>query len=70
MTDKWMYIPNDETQNYSFRRWLKHLETELNELTNQNSIKVCNISQQIRKGYYTTLETSVINSPNTPTSLS
>ena len=27
MVDKWMYIPNDDTQNY----WIKHLNTQLNE---------------------------------------
>ena len=37
------YIPNDDTQNYPSvdnNKWLKRLETQLNEPTNQNSLKV------------------------------
>ena len=51
-----MYIPNDDTLNYlSFRLQLvvETLDTQLNELTNQNSINVSKVViQQIRKGYY------------------
>ena len=38
MTDKLMYIPDDNTQNYSFRLQLvvETLETQLNETLNQN----------------------------------
>ncbi len=46
MTDKLMYIPNDETQNYPFCRLklvLKHLNTQLIETT----LKL--LSQEIRK---------------------
>ena len=38
-----MYIPNDDTQNYPLYRLqllLKRLNTQLNEITNQNSVKV------------------------------
>ena len=34
---------NDDTQNYPFidyNLWLKHLDTQLNEPTNQNSLKI------------------------------
>ena len=41
MADKFMYIPNDDNQNYPFcRLQLKRLETQINEPTNQNSIEV------------------------------
>ena len=44
MANKLMYIPSDDTQNYPVRRlllqWLKRLDIQLNERTNQNSIKV------------------------------
>ena len=47
MADKLMYIPNDDTQNYSFRslqlKWLKKLDTQLNEPTNQDLIKVSKV---------------------------
>ena len=39
MAYKLMYIPNDDTQNYPFCRFLKQLDTQLNEPINQNSIK-------------------------------
>ncbi len=37
MAGKLMYIPNDDTQNYSMVETLGH---SVNELTNQNLIKV------------------------------
>ena len=44
MTDKLKYIPNDYTQIYPsvdyYNYWLKRLDTQLNELINQNSIKI------------------------------
>ena len=46
MAEKFMYIPNNDydTQNYPFsvdyNEWLKHLDTELNKTTNQNSPKL------------------------------
>ena len=62
MADKLMYTPNTYTQNsIDYNKWFKSLNTKLNELTNQNSIKFS--SQRIRKRYYKTLDTSVINSP-------
>ena len=36
-----MYIPNDDTQNYPFS-----MDTQLNEQTNQNQIKVPKVVQQ------------------------
>ena len=47
MADKLINIPNDDTQNYPFSRlqfsWLNHLDTQLNEPTNQNWIKVSKV---------------------------
>ena len=43
MTNKLMYISNDDTINFPFLdydKWLKHLDTRLNEPTNQNFKKV------------------------------
>ena len=37
MADTLMYIPNNDAQNYNFwRLLLKHLDTQLNEPTNQS----------------------------------
>ena len=64
MADKSMYIPNDDTQNYPFFRLkivVESSDTELDEPTNQNSIKISKfLSQRIRKRYYKTLGTSFI----------
>ena len=66
-----MYIPNDDTQvtncvDYMCRLWLKRLNTELDQPTNQNSIKVPKLlGQRIRKRYHKTLGTSVM-SPTYP----
>ena len=41
MADKLMYIQNDDTQTYHFCKLqfvIKHLNTQLNETTNQNSL--------------------------------
>ena len=38
-----MYIPNDDSHNSpseEYNKWLKRMDTELNEPTKQNSIKV------------------------------
>ena len=43
MADKLTFIPNDDTLNYPFCRLklvVESLDTQLNEPTNQNSIKV------------------------------
>ncbi len=52
MTDQLMYNPDDNTQHYPFcilQLWLKRLDTQLNEPTNQNSIKVPNVVAQMNK---------------------
>ena len=67
-----MYIPSDDTQNYSvdYNLWIKRLDTQLNEQTNQNSTKVHMIVKPTnKKSYFKTLGTSVINSPMSPTFL-
>ena len=64
-----MYIPSDDTQNYSvdYNLWIKRLDTQLNEQTNQNSTKVHMIVKPTnKKSYCKTLGTSVINSPMSP----
>ena len=46
MVYKLMYITNNDTQYYisvDYNQWLKRLDTQLNELTNQNSIKVTKV---------------------------
>ncbi len=48
---------------------VERLDTQLHEPTNQNSIKDWLLSQQIRKHYYKTLWTGVINNPVSPPSL-
>ena len=63
MTNKLMYIPNENKQNYPFYRLksvVKTLDTQFNEPTNQNSRKVKLTNRK------TLLETSVINSPMNP----
>ena len=57
-----MYILNDNTQNYPFCRLKLVVETfeQLNELTNQNSLKFPKLlRQRIRKRYIKTFGTSV-----------
>ena len=52
MADKWMYIHYDDTQNYSFCRLqleVETLDTQLNETTNQNSIKVPKVGKLTNK---------------------
>ncbi len=63
MAAELMFIPNDNTQNFPFNRLKLLAEAfELNDPTNQNSLKSPNLlSQQIRNKYKT-LGTSVINS--------
>ena len=39
MADKLIYVPNDDTKN---KKCLKRLDTQLNEPTNHNSIKITN----------------------------
>ena len=52
MADKFMYILNDDTQNYPSSRLqlvVKRLDTLLNEPTNQNLIKVPKIVKPMSK---------------------
>ena len=54
MADKLMNIPNDLlfihkiTHFVDYNKWLKRLDTQLNELTNQNSIVPKVLSQRIQ----------------------
>ena len=67
MADKFMYIHNDDTQNYPFCRLKFVVETF--ESTNKNWLKSPKLlSKRIRKLYYKTLGTIVINSPMSPPS--
>ena len=52
MADKLMYIPNDDTQvtpSVGYNQWLKHLDTQLNDSTNQNEIKVPKVVKPTNK---------------------
>ena len=43
MTNKFMYKPNDDTQNapsVDYSQWLKRFDTQTKEPNNQNSMKV------------------------------
>ena len=63
MDDKFMYFPNDYTQNYLFCRLQLGVETFGHPTyfpNNQNSITVPNfLSQRISKRYYKTFGTSL-----------
>ena len=74
MTEKLIYIPNDNTQitpsSVYYNYWLKRLDTQLNDPTNQNLVKVPKLlGQRIRIDYWKTLGTGVINCPMSPPSL-
>ena len=62
MVSKFMYIPNNDTQNYPIcksKSVVKRLNTQLNKLTNLNLLKSPKLlSKQIRKHY---TKTSKIN---------
>ena len=53
MADKLMYIPNDDKQNHpseDYNYWLKRFDAQVNESTNQNTIKSPKLfSQRIEK---------------------
>ncbi len=52
MTDKLMYIPKDYTQNYPFFKLqlvVETMNTQLNEPTNQNLIKVPKVLETTNK---------------------
>ena len=56
MADKLLYIPIDDTKitpSVDHNKWLKRLDTQLNEPTNQNSRKVpkSQLNQRVRKRY-------------------
>ena len=64
MANKLMYIPNDNTQNYTFCRLQKVVETfgySSFKPTNQNSVKVPKVPKWIwiRKPYYKKFRTSI-----------
>ena len=67
MTDKLMYIPNDDTHNDLFCRFQLVVETfgHSSWWTNLSKFKY----QRIRKRYYKTFGTSVINITLSPPSL-
>ena len=68
-----MYIPNmihKNTPSVDYNKWLKHKDTQLNEPTNQNPIKVLKIVKPTnKKTVVETLGASVINSLMSPPSL-
>ena len=66
IADKLMYIPNHDTQNYPFYRSYLHMNTQLNDPTNQNSIKVPKVIKPTKRKH---LGIRVINSQLTPPSL-
>ena len=71
MAEKLMYIPNDDIQNYLFRRLklvveaFKHLKSQPIKIQKSPNL----LSQWIRKRYHKTLGTGVLNSPLLPLSL-
>ena len=62
MADKLMYIPNEDTPNYPFCRLQLKVELNIMNQPFKNSLKSPKL-QQIRKRYFITLGTSLINSP-------
>ena len=69
MADKLMYILNDNTQNYPFRKLnfrLKRMDTKFYKQTNQNSL---NFPKFVKPTNKKTLGTCVISSPLSPLSL-
>ena len=46
-----MYIPNVDAQNYpiDYNKWLKYLDTQLNESTNKNIMKVPKLVEATNK---------------------
>ena len=70
MADKLMYITNNDTQNYPFcRLQLKGLDSKLFKPFKIQLKSPKLLSQSIRKNYYKTLGTNVINSSMSPPSL-
>ena len=53
MADTLMYIPNDDTHNYTLSKFKLVLKTQLNEPTNQNSLQSPKLlSQRIRQRFF------------------
>ena len=72
MSDKLMYIPNDDTKNSfcTLKLMVETFEHSTYKSTNHNSLKSPKmLSQRKRKLYYKTLGTSVINSSLSPLSM-
>ena len=73
MADKFIYIPNYDTQNYPSCRLVEkfeHLMFELNESTNQKLLEFPKLLSKRMRKHYKPLGTSVINSLISPLSLS
>ena len=54
MTNKLMYIPNENTQNNAsvdYNQWLKHLDTQLNKSKIYNLIEVPKVFKKKKKHY-------------------
>ncbi len=66
MANKLMYFPKDLTPSVDYNKWLKYLDTQLNELTNKNSIKIPKVFNVKPTNKKKTLGTSVMNSPMSP----
>ena len=49
MANKFMYIQNDDTQNYPFCRLQLVVDTQLIEPTNQNSIRIPKVVEPTNK---------------------
>ena len=49
MANNLMFIPNDDTPFVDYNQWLKRLDTQLNETTNQNYIKVPKVAKPKNK---------------------
>ena len=65
MTDKLLYIPNDDTPSLDYNYWLKCLVTQLNEPTIQIQESPQRCWANEKKRCYRTLGTSN-NQPNVP----
>ena len=52
MAEKLMCIPNDNNPSGAYYYWLKRLDTQLNEPTNQNLIEVPKVAKPTKKEHY------------------
>ena len=69
MTDKLMYIPNDDTQNFPLCGFQLVFETLWTNHSTFNDSPQSYLTNCIRKCNYKTLETSIKNIPMSPSSL-